>query len=258
MKIVSWNINGARAIVKKSGWVDVQDLMPDVLCLQETKCGGHPLPAAMEAWPLVFRADAERRGYSGVATLTSDDEARAPTHPDGRLDTAGLRLEREGRCMITHHEVFYDEFALLNVYFPNGDRSRERLKYKYRYYTDICLFVEDSDLPVVICGDFNTAHHPIDLYDPYNHEKASGFLDMERAFIDTLEDMGLVDVWRVANPYEERFTWWDYRTRARQRDEGWRIDYFLVDQRLMGLITDVEIHSDIMGSDHCPVSVTFI
>lgn len=256
MRIVSWNVNGARAIVKKDAWLDMLELEPDVLCLQETKCGGRPLPGVLESWPLLFRADAERKGYSGVTTLCMDEEVRAPVLEDGELDTRGLDLTREGRCVITHHEVRGVGFELLNVYFPNGGRSDKRFDYKLSYYADICMYLEESDIPVVVCGDFNTAHRSIDLHDPVGNRYNSGFTDIEREYIDVLMTFGLVDVWRETYPDSVRYTWWDYRTRARRRGRGWRIDYFLVDERLLDLVESVEIYDEIEGSDHCPISLT--
>jgi exodeoxyribonuclease-3 len=256
MRIVSWNVNGLRAIVRKSGWEDMLALDPDVVCLQETKCRGIPLPRDVD-WELSFRSDADKTGYSGVLTATADEDVRAPLLDGGELDDLGYNLTREGRTMLTVHSVGSIEFLLVNCYFPNGGRGEERLQYKHDFYADVCMYLEEirDQIPVVLCGDLNTAHTPLDLKNPHQNRNTSGFLPMEREWLDVLEGMGMVDVWRFLYPHERKYTWWDYRTHARKRNAGWRIDHFWVDERLMGRVHRATIHNMIQGSDHCPISL---
>ena len=249
MKLISWNVNGIRAMAGKGfmEWLSAEE--PDVLCVQETKAQPDQLTEDLRQ-PPGYRAywhSAERKGYSGVATLCR-------TEP---LDTqAGFgekEFDVEGRVLITRHRGF----TLLNVYFPNGKRDQQRLDYKLRFYADILSFCDRLAARgehLVICGDYNTAHRPIDLAHPKANAKTSGFLPEEREWVDRYLEHGFVDVFRGLHPDEPgHYTWWTYITNARARNVGWRIDYFLVSRAVLPAVVDAAILSDVMGSDHCPV-----
>ena len=250
IRMLSWNVNGLRAAYRKGfmGWF--AEAGPDILCLQETKSFEDQLPfdlRLIEGYRAHF-SSAERKGYSGVALYTK----RAPH----RVETGfGVEeFDNEGRIVIAH----YDEFALFNIYFPNGKSSAERLQYKMRFYD---AFLQAADrlkgqgLGIVICGDVNTAHKEIDLARPGPNSKISGFLPEERAWIDELVDHGYVDTFRMFSGEPERYTFWDQVTRARDRNVGWRIDYFFVSEGLAPRVRDAFILSDVMGSDHCPIGI---
>ncbi|MDD5218409.1 MAG: exodeoxyribonuclease III [Candidatus Omnitrophica bacterium] len=250
MRIFSWNVNGLRAIQKKGILDWLQKEKPDILCLQETKAQPEQLgkellePAGYRA----YFASAERKGYSGVATYTQ-------TKPVQVEYGFGLRrFDGEGRVLLTE----FEPFTLLNIYFPNGKKDAERLQYKLDFYETTLLFVEKLKAQgrrVIVCGDYNTAHRPIDLAHPKENEKVSGFLPSERAWIDKWIAHGQMDVFRESCPVPHQYTWWDLKTGARERNVGWRIDYFFVSKDLMPNIKDAKIHPDVFGSDHCPVSI---
>lgn len=191
---------------------------------------------------------AERKGYSGTAIYS---KRQVPV-------SSGLGLPHfdiEGRVQVAD----FDDFLLYNIYYPNGKASDLRLQYKLDFYESFyehVLMAVDSGRDVVICGDVNTAHKPIDLARPRENEKVSGFLPIERAFLDRFLEAGFVDTFRMFNDAGEHYTWWDMITRARERNVGWRIDYFFVNKRLAPKVIEAAIHPDIMGSDHCPVSLT--
>ena len=250
MRLISWNVNGIRAAHKKGflEWFESEHL--DVLCLQETKAHESQLPTALkdvEGYHVWF-SQPERKGYSGVA-LYSRQEPRSVSF--------GLGVERfdsEGRTVVAD----YDDFVLLGIYFPNGKRSADRLRYKMEFYDSFLEYVDDlrrKGRNVVVCGDVNTAHKEIDLARPKENEKISGFLPQERAWMDTFLDHGYVDTFRQFNQEPGNYSWWDTMTRARERNVGWRIDYFFADADLAPNLTDAFILPDVMGSDHCPVGI---
>jgi exodeoxyribonuclease-3 len=249
MKIISWNVNGIRAVARKGNLQEVfADVQPDVLCLQETKAHHDQLTATLrhpEGYFSYF-SWAEKKGYSGVATFSRDEVASV------RTDFSTGRFGDEGRILITDH----GDFLLYNIYFPNGKASKERLTYKMDFYaaclTDAVTQVEDGR-NVIICGDVNTAHTEIDLARPKENAKVSGFLPEERAWIDRLLDCGFVDTFRLFEPDGGHYSWWDLKSRARERNVGWRIDYFFANEALVDRISAATILAAVYGSDHCPV-----
>jgi len=249
MKIISWNVNGIRAIAGKGllKWLTKEN--PDIFCIQETKAHPEqlePTLAQPQPYHAVF-ASAEKKGYSGVA-LFSKIKPRA-------LKTGfGIkRFDTEGRIII----ATYPDFTLFNIYYPNGKQNKERLRYKMDFYDAFLDYIVKlkGKKPLIITGDFNTAHREIDLARPKENEKVSGFLPEERAWLDTFVGHGFVDVFRYLNPDKVEYSWWDYKTKARERNIGWRIDYFFVSADCIPIVTDFSHLTDIYGSDHCPLAL---
>ncbi len=250
MRILSWNVNGIRAAQKKGflEWLDKES--PDILCVQETKAHPDQLDVFLLNPPgyKVYWNAAERKGYSGVATFTK----QKPVHVQTGFNVPDF--DREGRVLLTE----FPDFVLLNIYFPNGNQSPERLKYKLDFYEETLRFVENLKTlgkSVIISGDYNTAHQAIDLARPEANQNVSGFLPVERAWLDKWVQHGQVDIFRHFNPNPKQYTWWDMKTAARERNVGWRIDYHFVTKNLVGSIRDAGILKDVMGSDHCPVTL---
>ena len=223
----------------------------DIICLQETKASRKQLPGELNDVPgyeSYFTSAEERTGYSGVALYSK-------VHPEKVEFGIGIdRFDREGRTMIAH----YPDFDLCNIYFPNGKASPERLRYKMEYYEEFLQYVNrlrSQGRSVVICGDINTAHREIDIARPKDNLKRSGFLPEERAWMDRLVESGFVDTFRAQHPDEVRWSWWDQKTRARERNVGWRIDYFFVSEDLMPRVSSSFIEDEVTGSDHCPVGI---
>jgi len=250
LKILSWNVNGIRAAAKK-GIVDwIKEESPDVLCLQETKAEEGQLDDSLkniEGYYSYF-CTAEKKGYSGVVIYTKVQPKEV--HRGFGIE----RFDREGRVLIAE----YEDFKLLNIYFPNGKASKERLEYKMEFYDECLKYVSKLKAEghkVIICGDVNTAHTEIDLSRPKENEKTSGFLTIERKWIDALIGSGFVDTLREFNKTPENYTWWDQKTRARERNIGWRIDYFFVSEDLIKDLKTAFILSEVMGSDHCPIGI---
>jgi exodeoxyribonuclease-3 len=249
VRLYSWNVNGVRSAISK-GMLDwLRQLEPDVLCLQETKAAPSDLPdAALQPDGYgSYWATAQRRGYSGVATYT-----RLPV----RSSRAGLGIERfdaEGRVVMTD----LGAFELYNVYFPNGRLSPERLVHKLDFYSAFLDFINarvSAGRSVIFCGDVNTAHHPADLARPRQNEKISGFLPEERAWLDRWHEHGWVDTFRHRYPDTRgAYSWWSMRTGARERNIGWRLDYFFVHESFLPCIGDAGICADVTGADHCPI-----
>ena len=251
MKITTWNINGLRAALNKGVHEWWGSEAPDVLCLQEIKAMPEQLTEdqlALFDGSISIWNPAERKGYSGVATFCKDQPLAI---------TKGLgndRFDPEGRVIQTRHPGF----VLFNIYFPNGQRDQERLDYKLDFYAhllELCDRMHDDGEQIVITGDFNTAHNEIDLKNPKENVNTSGFMPVERVWIDKYLEHGFVDAYRQLYPDRVEYTWWTYRLRARQRGIGWRLDYFLVSESLMPKVQDVVVHGDVLGSDHCPVSM---
>jgi exodeoxyribonuclease-3 len=252
MKIISWNVNGLRAVHKK-GFLDVLRVTdPDILCLQETKAEPDQLPDEVRSpagYFSYFSHSKGRKGYSGVALYTKKEPLKVeygigiPSHDD------------EGRIVIGH----YDDFVLLNVYFPNGGGGPVRLQYKYEFYDAFLSFIEKlrkEGKKVIFVGDVNTAHEEIDLARPKENEKNTGFLPEERAWLDAVVNHGYVDTFRHFFPTKEgAYSYWDMKTRARDRNVGWRIDYIFVSPDLLPRVKGAGIMADILGSDHCPIWV---
>ena len=250
MKLISWNVNGVRAVVKKGflDWLDQEQ--PDILCLQETKAHVDQLTAEIltDHGYHTFWHSGERRGYSGVATFCKEEPLYVQE---------GLGIERydaEGRVLLTEHE----NFLLYNIYFPNGQKDDERLQYKLDFYDELLPIINEqveSGNNVVVTGDWNTAHHPIDLARPKQNVNTSGFMSIEREKLDMYVENGWIDTFRLFHPEGDRYSWWTYRFGARERNVGWRIDYFFVNEGFVDNVEDADIHDEVMGSDHCPVSL---
>lgn len=250
MRLISWNVNGIRAADRKGFFDWFKQDKPDILCLQEIKAFSDQFPAHLKNTPgyHIFINPADRKGYSGVATYSK----RKPLSIKNGFGIK--RFDSEGRTLITE----FEDFVLFNIYFPNGKQNNQRLDYKLDFY-DTCLGYLDNvkaeEKNIIVCGDFNTAHKEIDLARPKANETISGFLPVERAWIDMLIDHGYVDTFREFNKQPDQYTWWSMRTRARERNIGWRIDYFFVNLELLPQIKEAFILPDVMGSDHCPIGI---
>lgn len=250
MQIISWNVNGIRAAEKKGLFTWFQKKSPDILCLQEVKATPDQVPSHVRNTPgyYIYWNPAEKKGYSGVATFSKQK-------PSQVNNGFGIKkFDSEGRILITE----YPQFSLFNIYFPNGKKDHERLRYKLDFY-DAFLSCADalkeSGKHIVVCGDFNTAHKEIDLARPKENEKISGFLLVEREWIDTFVDHGYVDTFRHFHKEPNQYSWWDLKTGARARNVGWRIDYFFVDKKFLPHVHNAFILPDVVGSDHCPVGI---
>jgi len=250
IRLLSWNVNGIRAAYRK-GFLDwFNAARPAILCLQETKAAEKQIPEELKsiAGYEVFWAAAKKKGYSGVGLYTK----LAP-----RVVEKGWGVRKfdiEGRVIVAD----YDSFVLFNVYFPNGKISKARLRYKMAFYDEFLAYVDRlrrRGKRLIICGDVNTAHKDIDLARPRENAKVSGFLPEERAWIDKFVRLGFIDTFRVFNSQGGQYTWWDFKTRARERNVGWRIDYFYITENLRENLRAAFILKDVMGSDHCPVGI---
>ncbi|MFA6477602.1 MAG: exodeoxyribonuclease III [Victivallaceae bacterium] len=252
MKLYSWNVNGIRAVEKKGFAGLVAQMSPDILCLQETKASEDQLSDELKNIPgyTSVWCSGERKGYSGVATFFK-------TPPVKTVSGFGLDpcFDCEGRILISEHQ----HFTLLNIYFPNGQRDDERLQYKLRFYEatlEYCEKRRQAGRPLVICGDVNTAHNEIDIARPKENEKTSGFLRIERDWMDKFESFGYIDTFRKLHPVlQNAYSWWSPWAGARARNVGWRLDYFYVTPDLWTKVKGAAIHPAITGSDHCPVSL---
>lgn len=250
MRLISWNVNGIRAVEKKGFLEWVAKEKPDILCLQETKA--HPEQLADTLLNIsgysAYWSSAEKKGYSGVVTYTKENPLSV------RYGFDLPRFDSEGRIVITE----YPGFTLLNIYFPNGKKDDLRLKYKMDFYDATlayCNKLHKAGKKIIICGDVNTAHQEIDLAHPKENADVSGFLPMERAWIDKLLTAGYIDTLRYFTPEPNLYTWWDYKTAARERNIGWRIDYFFISADLQSNLKKAFILKDVMGSDHCPLGI---
>jgi exodeoxyribonuclease-3 len=248
-KILSWNVNGLRAMEKKGFLPWFLNEAPDILCLQETKAHRDQLADELTDPPgyTSFFAAAKKRGYSGVAVYSKDRPLSVTLSEKSEFDD-------EGRALI----VEYPEFTLLNGYFPNSQEAGARLDYKLAYCAhvlDLCKSLVNDGKHIVVCGDYNIAHREIDLANPKSNQKNPGFLPEERAWMDEFTGSGFVDTFRNFTPEPEHYTWWSYRLRARERNVGWRIDYHCVDEGFMPYVESSVIRPEVMGSDHCPVEI---
>lgn len=250
MKCYSWNVNGIRACSKKGFFEFLETYQPDVLGLQETKANFEDLEPALQN-PLGYHSvyvSAEKKGYSGVALLTK--EKPLAVHEGLEIP----RFDSEGRTVIAE----YPSVTVINAYFPNGQRDQERLSYKLDFYDAIFKYCDDlvnQGQNILLMGDYNTAHKAIDLARPKENETTSGFLPVEREWIDNIIDRGYVDTFREFNQEPEQYSWWTYRMGARKRNVGWRIDYVFVNNSLTKNLKNAFICQEVMGSDHCPVGV---
>jgi len=253
MRIVSWNVNGLRSLAKDDYWrAFLKGTKPDIFCLQETKASPEQLPDTLRDVPgfsSFFSSSVVKKGYSGVALYSKIE-------PLSVIYGMGIKeFDDEGRLVGGE----YEDFWLLNAYFPNGGQGPHRLDYKLRFYDAFLAFAEKlrEQKPVIFCGDVNTAHEEIDLARPKENEANTGFLPEERAWLDEVIAAGYVDTFRHFSPTRrEAYTYWDLFTNARDRNVGWRLDYFFVAQELMKRVKKAEVLNEIYGSDHCPVSIT--
>ena len=251
MRITTWNVNGLRAVLNKGAGDWFTSHAPDVLCLQEIKSRPEQIdPQAMKAFNLYHACwnPAERPGYSGVVSFS----IKQPL--EQHLGLGRDDFDREGRVIWQRCE----DFILFNIYFPNGQRDQGRLQFKLDFYAfllELCSQLHAQGEKIIITGDINTSHQEIDLKNPKGNQNTSGFLPEERAWIDRYLEAGFVDAYRRLYPEKIEYTWWTYVTKARERNVGWRLDYFLVSEALMPRVKDVIIHGEVMGSDHCPVTL---
>ena len=253
-KLLSWNVNGIRANIKKGGMDSVVDINPDVICLQETKARPDQVELNLPDYPHQFWNSAEKKGYSGTAIFSKTK----PLHVD-----YGIGIEKhdnEGRVITASYENFY----LVNVYVPNSKRGLLRLDYRCNEWeVDFLAYLKEleSTNPVVLCGDLNVAHTEIDLKNPKSNKTTAsnpgnaGFTDQERKSFEDMIDAGFIDSFREFNNEGGNYTWWSYMFNARANNTGWRIDYFMVSQILQSNIKGADILPDVMGSDHCPVTL---
>jgi exodeoxyribonuclease-3 len=252
MKIISYNVNGIRASAKKGAFADLLLLDADIIGIQETKSTPDQLDQSLispSGYFSYFDSSKIRKGYSGVAAYTKVK----PNKVDYGLGEESF--DEEGRCLTLH----FDTFAFVTAYFPNGGRDEEHFQFKLAYYDKFLAHVKKLEKKykhVIFCGDLNVAHNEIDLARPKENSKQIGFLPVERAWVDKVEEAGFVDTFRHLHPTEAKYSWWDQKTRSRERNVGWRIDYVFVSQSLVKNIKKAEILNDFLGSDHCPVSLT--
>ena len=249
MRIISWNVNGIRAAIRNGfmDWLNTETA--DIVCLQEVKATLAQTGNYFERENCtVIWNEASRAGYSGVATLSK------PKPLNIWKGLGSEEFDREGRIILSE----YEQFFLYNIYFPNGQRDQERLDYKLRFYDFFLQHAQKlrkQGKAVITCGDFNTAHKEIDLKNPKANEKNSGFLPIERAWMDKFVQHGYVDTFRLFNREPDQYSWWTYRFGARKKNVGWRIDYFFIDQEHKDMVRSAFIHPHVMGSDHCPVGI---
>lgn len=247
MKFISWNVNGLRACVGKEFEQQFKDLDADFFCLQETKMQAGQLDLSFPGYESYWNY-ADKKGYSGTAIYTKHKPLSV---------TYGIDIDEhdhEGRVITLEMEDFY----LVTVYTPNSQDGLRRLEYRMKWEDDFQAYLHklDEKKPVIVCGDMNVAHQEIDLKNPKTNRKNAGFTDEEREKMTQLLSNGFIDTFRTLYPEQVTYSWWSYRFRAREKNTGWRIDYFLISERLKDRLVDAKIHTDMMGSDHCPVEVT--
>ncbi len=249
MKLLSWNVNGLRAIHKKDKFNQLFEFDPDIICLQETKAHPEDLPDELKNIPgysSYFDHSKLRKGYSGVAIYTKEK----PEKVEDGLGT--FDLDQEGRFLAIHLK----DCVVITCYFPNGGGGPERLDFKMKYYAEFLNYIEKlrkQGKSVIFCGDVNTAHNEIDIARPKENENHSGFMPIERAWMDKITTLGWIDTFRTLHPEKIQYSWWDMKTFARDRNIGWRLDYFFVSPDLKDKIKHAKILEDVYGSDHCPV-----
>lgn len=246
MKLVSWNVNGLRACVGKYFEQQFKDLDADFFCLQETKMQAGQLDLSFPGYESYWNY-ADKKGYSGTAIFTKHKPLSV---------TYGIGIDEhdhEGRVITLE----MDDFYLVTVYTPNSQDGLRRLDYRMKWEDDFQAYLHklDEKKPVIVCGDMNVAHQEIDLKNPKTNRKNAGFTDEEREKMTQLLGNGFIDTFRTLYPEQVTYSWWSYRFRAREKNTGWRIDYFLISERLKDRLEDAKIHTEIMGSDHCPVEV---
>jgi len=246
MKFISWNVNGLRACVGKEFEQQFKDLDADFFCLQETKMQAGQLDLSFPGYESYWNY-ADKKGYSGTAIFTKHKPLSV---------TYGIDIDEhdhEGRVITLE----MDDFYLVTVYTPNSQDGLRRLEYRMKWEDDFQAYLHklDEKKPVIVCGDMNVAHQEIDLKNPKTNHKNAGFTDEEREKMTQLLSNGFIDTFRTLYPEQVTYSWWSYRFRAREKNTGWRIDYFLISERLKDRLEDAKIHTEIMGSDHCPVEI---
>lgn len=253
--LISWNVNGLRSAGRKEFVAWMQQGRFPIVAVQETKISDpDQLTEELrnpDGYTSYFNCSTEKKGYSGVGIYVKKKPFCVKTFFGDNL------LSREGRVI----EMEFRHFTLLNVYFPNGGASELRLQYKMQFYEEFFHYLthlRSQGKKIVLCGDVNTAHQEIDLARPKENVNTSGFLEMERAWIDKLIGAGFIDAYRHFHPREVAYTWWDMKTRSRDRNVGWRIDYFFVDKSLEKNMKEAIVLSDVQGSDHCPVGLSMV
>ena len=247
MKFISWNVNGLRACVGKDFDQQFKDLDADFFCLQETKMQAGQLDLSFPGYESYWNY-ADKKGYSGTAIYTKHKPLNV---------TYGIDIDEhdhEGRVITLE----MDDFYLITVYTPNSQDGLRRLDYRMKWEEDFQAYLHrlDAIKPVIVCGDMNVAHQEIDLKNPKTNHKNAGFTDEEREKMTQLLSNGFIDTFRSLYPEQVTYSWWSYRFRAREKNTGWRIDYFLISERLKDRLEDAKIHTEIMGSDHCPIEIT--
>lgn len=250
IKIVSWNVNGLRAIVKKDFFEDLKKMDPDLLCLQETKAQDPEVTEALSRLSnyKIYINSANQKGYSGTAILTKSKPLSVVN------DMGKTEHDKEGRVICAE----FKDYFLINVYVPNSGQNLERLAYRKRWDTDFLHYLKDLEnkKPLIIAGDFNVAHRPIDLKnDKANYNKTAGYTQIEIDGMDNLIRSGFIDSFRYLHPNEVAYTYWSYRFKSRERNIGWRIDYVLISKPLKDKVITSKVLSDYYGSDHCPICV---
>ena len=247
MKLISWNVNGLRAVVNKGFIESFEKLNADIFCIQETKMQEGQLEINFDGYKM-FLNSAVRKGYSGTAIFTKIEPINI---------SYGIGIEehdQEGRVITLEFKNFY----LVNCYTPNAQRELTRLEYRMKWEDDFREYLKklDKSKPVILCGDLNVAHNEIDLKNPKSNKGNAGFTDEERSQMTNLLNSGFVDSFRYLYPEkQDAYSWWSYMGRAREKNVGWRIDYFIVSEKIKDKIVDAKIYSEIMGSDHCPVEL---
>lgn len=249
MKFVSWNVNGIRACAEKGFWEVFKSFDADIFALQETKIQEGQADISAEGYRLYLNS-AEKKGYSGTAVYSKKEPLSV---------SFGIGIEKhdkEGRVITLEFEDFY----FVTCYTPNSQNELKRLDYRMEWEEDFLCFLKklDEKKPVILCGDLNVAHEEIDLKNPKTNRKNAGFTDEEREKMTALLESGFKDTFRMFYPDKEGiYSWWSYRFKAREKNAGWRIDYFIVSEKIADRVSAAEIHTDIYGSDHCPVSIIF-
>ncbi|MBS4203336.1 exodeoxyribonuclease III [Lederbergia citrea] len=247
MKLVSWNVNGIRACVRKGFLEYFNEVDADIFCIQETKLQEGQIELDLEGYHQYWNY-AVKKGYSGTAIFTKHQPLSV------KYGVGDADEEAEGRIITLEYEDFY----LINVYTPNAQRDLARLAFRLSWEDEMLAYIKNLDeiKPVILCGDLNVAHREIDLKNPKSNKGNSGFTVEERGKFSTMLDIGFIDSFRYFYPDQEgAYTWWSYMNKVRERNIGWRIDYFIVSERLASTLQDSQIHCEIMGSDHCPVAL---
>lgn len=246
MKLISWNVNGLRACVGKDFEQQFKDFNADFFCLQETKMQAGQLDLSFPGYESYWNY-ADKKGYSGTAIFTKHKPLSV---------TYGINIDKhdhEGRVITLE----MDDFYLVTVYTPNSQDELRRLEYRMKWEDDFQSYLHklDETKPVIVCGDMNVAHQEIDLKNPKTNRRNAGFTDEEREKMTELLNNGFIDTFRTLYPEQVTYSWWSYRFRAREKNTGWRIDYFLISERLRDRLIDAKIHTETMGSDHCPIEI---